>query len=67
MLCTRISARVGMSDHGLSHLFERSGASVHGLTSLKKYFGEVSLDFQLELNTLGFLSVLTDINLKDRG
>ena len=40
---------------------------MHGLTSIKKCVGEVSLYFQLELNTLGFLSVLTDINLEDRG
>lgn len=29
--------------------------------------GEVSLDFQLELNTLGISSFLTNINLKDWG
>jgi len=35
MFCTRISARLYMSDRGLSHIFESSGASVRGLTSIK--------------------------------
>ena len=67
MFCTRISARVDMSDRGLSHLFESSGASVHVLTNIQKCTGEVSLYFQLELTTLWFLSILTDIKPKDRG
>jgi hypothetical protein len=33
----------------------------------KKYAGEVSLSFQLELNTRDFSSVPTDKSIKDRG
>ena len=46
MFCIRISARVGTPDR---RLFD-------GLTSIKKCVGEVSLYFQLQLNTLGILT-----------
>jgi hypothetical protein len=56
----------GHFGHGLSHIFKDPGVLANGLTD-KKCIGDVSLHFQLELNTQGFLSVLTDKNLKDCG
>jgi hypothetical protein len=54
MSATSINVRMDTFGHGMSHPFERPGAVVNGLTGIKKRVGEVSLHFQLLLNTLGF-------------
>ena len=48
-----IDTHMESSDHGLSHPFKGAGAAVNGLTGIKKYVGEVSFHFQLELTALG--------------
>jgi hypothetical protein len=55
------------SDHRTSRPFEGSGAAAKGLTGVKKCVGQVPLNFQLRLNTIGLQSFPTDINLKDGG
>jgi hypothetical protein len=52
-----------MPDYWLSHPFNGPGAVANGWTSIKNALK--SLYFQLELNTLGVLSVLIDKNLND--
>jgi hypothetical protein len=52
------------SDHGLSHHFKGPRAVANGLTGIKNVL-EKCLHFQLEMNTLGFLTVPKDKNLKD--
>lgn len=47
-----------MSEYRLSHSFNGPGAAANGWTSIKNALK--SLYFQLEFNTLGVLSVLTD-------
>jgi hypothetical protein len=65
MSSIRINARsMGMSNHGLQHTFKGPGEVVNGLTVIKNVLVKC-LHFQLELNTLGFLSVPTDKNVKD--
>jgi hypothetical protein len=51
-----------MSNYGLSHPFNGPEAVANGWASIKN---ALSLYFQLEFNTLGVLSVLTDKNLND--
>jgi hypothetical protein len=54
---------MGTYDHGLSHRFRGPGHVVNGLID-KKCVDEVALHFQLELNKIRVLDVLTDKNLK---
>jgi len=61
------NAFIGMSEHGLSHPFKYYGAVGNGLTGIIKCIRNVSLHFQLEPNTLGFLIVPTDKNLNNCG
>lgn len=57
------NARVHTSDQGLSHPLKGFEAFCMWLD--RKHFFVKWLHFQLVLNTLGFLSVTTDGNLKD--
>jgi hypothetical protein len=57
---TCIGTRMDTFDHALSHLFKELGAVVNGLALIMCPFV-----FSLELNTLGFLNVPTDKNLRD--
>jgi hypothetical protein len=59
-----ISALKDTSDQGLLHTFKGLGAVENGLTGIKNMCME-SLHFQLQLNTLGFLSNPTDKNLQN--
>jgi hypothetical protein len=47
------NVRMDTSDHGLSHPIKGAGAAVNGLTGIKKYVGEVSVYFKLEMTALG--------------
>jgi len=51
-------------DHGLSHPFKGPEVVVNGLRGTK-FFGEMPVHNQPELNSLRVLSVPTDENLKD--
>ena len=54
-----ISALMDTSDQGLLHTFKGLGAVENGLTGIKDMFMK-SLHFQLQLNTIKFLSKPTD-------
>jgi hypothetical protein len=56
-----------MCEHGLSHPINGPRADANDLTGIQKCIGEVSLPFQLQLNTRGFLSDPKDKKLKHRG
>jgi hypothetical protein len=61
---TWINGRIDTREHGLSHPFNGPRAVANGMTGIQKRIGEVSLPFQLQLNTRGVLSDLKDKNLK---
>ena len=63
--CTSINAHLGTSDHGLSLSFKDPGAVANGFTGIKISSMKCPLHFQLELSTLGFLTVPTNKNLKE--
>jgi hypothetical protein len=67
MSSTRISARTGMSKHGLSHPFKGAGDGWQLFDTHEKRVGAVPLHFQLEASTPVILGFPTHKNLKDWG
>ena len=61
---TLINTGMDTADRGVARPFEGPGAVASGLAGIKNAF-VMSLYFLFEMNTLGFLSILTHKYLKD--